>query len=342
MAVQSHPGELGSAEQPAVKTWQPALSVVLIARGRYETIAKTVAHLSAQTARDQLELVIVVPEEGASTFAQSARADFPAVYVVALDTIRSAADARASGVRSAHAPVVVFAEDHSYPDPNWAAALISAHEGPWSAVGPVIDNGNPRGMTSWANLFLNYGPWAAPVVESRGREVEHLPGHNSSYKRAVLMSYGSRLGAMLEAESFLHWQLRAQGHRLYLDPRAKTYHVNVTRPSAFIAEHFLIGRMFGAFRARQLSLPRRVLAILTTPLTPLRRTPAILGDVFRTGRNRQLLPWILPTVLAGLAFRALGEMAGCVLGVGDAVQRLSEYEFDRMRYISTRDRMAND
>ena len=314
--------------------------MILVTHDRFELIRKTVEHLKAQTACGQMELVIVAPAVTAASLQQAAMAVFPASRVVASQREQSAAESRATGIRAALAPVVVFAEDHCFPDAGWAAALIEAHKGPWTVVGPVIDNANPDGFTSWANLFLNYGAWAAPSSRPAMREVHHLPGHNSSYKRAALLGYGDRLGAMLEAESFLHWELHAQGHRLSLEPRARTFHLNITLPSAFILEHLYVGRLFGAMRAQQWPLARRILAILTTPLIPFRRVLTVLADIRVAGRQKQLLPGVLPAVMVGLSCRAVGELVGHILGPGAAMERLSEYEVDRMRYLSKRDRAS--
>lgn len=318
----------------------PDLSVVLVTHGRFESIRKTVEHLTAQTAREQMELVIMAPAATAASLERAAKTAFPASRVVPSNAAWSAPESRAAGIRAALAPVVVFAEDHSFPDANWAAALIQAHQGPWTVVGPVIDNANPGGFTSWANLFLNYGSWVAPSSRPATREVHHLPGHNSSYKRAALLGYEDRLGAMLEAESFLHWELHSQGHRLCLEPRARTFHLNITLPSAFVLEHLYVGRVFGGLRAQQWPLPRRMLAILTTPLIPFRRVLTVLGDIRIAGRQRQLLPGILPAVFVGLICRAVGELIGHILGPGASMERLSEYEVDRMRYLSKADRVS--
>ena len=58
-----------------------------------------------------------------------------AVEVVSLPGGRTVAEGNAAGVRRARAPVVVFAEDHSFPLPGWAAALVERHDGrgpPWA------------------------------------------------------------------------------------------------------------------------------------------------------------------------------------------------------------------
>jgi hypothetical protein len=76
---------------------------------------------------------------------------------------------------------------------------------------------------SWADLFIGYSPWLAPAPS---REAEFLPGHNTSYKRAVLLEYGDQLDSMMQAETVLHWVLRSKGHRLFLESTANVAHVN--------------------------------------------------------------------------------------------------------------------
>jgi len=46
--------------------------------------------------------------------------------------------------------------------------------------------------------------------------VDYLPGHNTSYKRELLLGYGADLDSMMEGETSLHWDLRSKGHKLYL------------------------------------------------------------------------------------------------------------------------------
>ena len=80
--------------------------------------------------------------------------------------------------------IVAFVEDHCFPTPGWAEALLRAHERAWAGVGPVVLNANPKRTLSWANLLIEYGPWLHP--RERGT-VSHIPGHNSSYSLVVLM-----------------------------------------------------------------------------------------------------------------------------------------------------------
>ncbi len=195
----------------------PEMSVVLVTPDRYETIRKTVEHLRAQTVKDRLELVIVAPSAEQLALNDSEVNDFFQFRIVAVGEIRSIARAHAAGIRQASAPVVVLSEDHSFPEAGWAEALIERHRQPWAVVGPVVRNANPDSLMSWADFLLGYGTWLEPAPAG---EINYLPGHNSSYKRAILLDYNRELEAMLETEFVLHRDLRAKGHRLYLEPAA--------------------------------------------------------------------------------------------------------------------------
>jgi glycosyltransferase involved in cell wall biosynthesis len=314
----------------------PAMSVVL-ATERYETIRKTVRHLRAQKVRDRLEIVIVTPSKDKLGLQTSELNDFLKFLVVEIGAIRSLSWARAVGIRQASAPLVALAESHSYPDPGWAEALIEAHRKPWAAVGPAIGNANPAGMISWCNLFLDYGRW---VEMAEAKVMDDLPGRNSSYKRSLLLQYGSELEAMLEAEIVLHLDLQARGYKLYLEPKAKTYHLNVSLPSSWLAERFNAGRWYAAARAQSWPWLRRFLYIGGAPLIPLVRLRRILGDIKRSGRDRDLLPRILPVLLVSLIVSAVGEMVGYAFGVGAAMQKTSLMELYKAQHLTEHDRQA--
>jgi len=313
----------------------PKMSVIILTPDCYETIRQTMNCLRAQTARDQLEIIIVASPASRLFDGEMELAEFNNVRVVEIGPMNSTAVARAAGVRQATAPVVAFAEDHSYPDSHWAKTLIAAHRGPWAAVGPAMCNANPYSTLSWINLAIEYGPWLHPVS---GGSVDHLPGHNSSYKRDLLLAYGSQLDAMLEAESVLHWELLAKGHQLCLEPAARTYHLNYSLRLATIWLRFLGGRLFAGSRARSWSLLRRLLYGAASPLIPIVRLHRVLRDLRRASKPPRVLRHVLPLLGLALASDAAGEMVGYLLGSGQTMRKLSDMEFHRHRYLSENDR----
>jgi hypothetical protein len=315
----------------------PELSVILVTPDRYDTIRRTVAWLRAQTARDAIELVIVAPARDGLELDERELEGFHGFQVIEVGTVRSVAAGNAAGVRAASAPVVAFAEDHSYPQPGWAEALIAAHREPWAAVGPVVANANPRSAVSWADFLPGYGPWLDPTPAGT---VDYLPGHNSSYKRDLLLALGDDLDPMLNAESVLHWDLLARGHRLYLEPAAKTCHFNFSRLPIYLRATFLHARTFAAERARggRWGALRRLAYAGAWPLIPLVRGRRVLFRDLRRAREQGVFPRVLPPMTLGLTVGALGEATGYLLGPGDAPEKVSAYEFHRDRHVTRRDR----
>jgi hypothetical protein len=313
----------------------PEMSVVLLTPKGYETIRRTIGHLRAQTVRDRLEVVIVAPAAAGLDLDRADLADFAGVQVVEVGPLRSAAAARAAGIRRATAAIVALGEDHSFPDPGWAAALIAAHRQPWAAVGPMVANANPDTVISWANHLVEYGPWMEAASPG---PVDFLPGHNSAYKRALLLNYGPDLEAMLEAECLLHQDLKSRGHQVYFEPRARTRHLNYSRPFSWMPSHFHGSRIFAAARARYggWGSKERLVYGGGAVLIPLVR----LGRIWTKARpalGLGRLLGLLPAVMAVLLVSAAGEMAGYLTGPGRAMQKLTALEFQRPSHLSRRD-----
>jgi hypothetical protein len=315
------------------------MSVVLVTPGKYDAIRKTMEHLQAQTVLDQLEIVIVAPSAATLNFDAANLKAFGRVRVVEVGEIKSTGRAIAAGVREASAPVVTYAEEHAYPAPGWAEALIKAHRQPWAAIGVAIANANPGSMISWASLFTDFGPWVEPAEAG---EINHLPWHHTAYKRAVLVEYGPKLEAMLETEGILNRDLQARGYRLYLEPAAKTNHVNISLLSSYFGAEFHGARMLAANRARsaKFSMFWRLLYICGIPLIPFIRLKRVLRHIFRSGRQRELFPGILPALVIGLVADAFGQLAGYAFGAGDAARRRVSFELSRCQHITESDKVS--
>jgi hypothetical protein len=312
----------------------PRLSVILATPGRFATIACTVEHLRRQTIRETLELVIVAPSRAGLALDAAAVAGLGACRVVELGAFRSVGRANAAGVRAAAAPVVALAEDHCFPDPDWAERLLAAHDAPWAAVGPGVRNANPGSAVSWADLFIGYGPWLVPAER---READFLPGHNSSYKRDLLLAAGDGLEERMEAETLLHWELRAAGHRLLFEPAARVAHTNFSLWSSWLPAQLHNGRLFAGLRARGRSFAWRALYAAGSPLLPVVRLARLWRALPSRELRRRCLS-ALPALAVGLAVDACGQLLGYAFGVGTAGARVAVYEVDRFRHVRAADR----
>ncbi|NEP18564.1 MAG: glycosyltransferase [Leptolyngbya sp. SIO4C1] len=319
-------------ESPTQSTQSPELSVILITSDRYASICKTVSYLQQQTIQNRIELIIVAPSRGELSLEADELSGFRRYQIVEIGRIQSIGWAYAAGIRAAQAPIVALAEDHCFPVPTWAEALVQAHQQPYAAVGPALSNANPHNAISWADMLIAYVQWMDPAI---GQTVNFLPGHNSSYKRDILMRYGDRLEAMLESETLMHWDLRSQGYELYLEPAAKAAHTNFAQLFPWLPVQFRAGRVFAGGRAEVEHWPwfKRLAYMAASPLIPLVRGARIL-QALNQGERRQvkLAFGTLPMTLLGLTADGLGQMVGYGFGYGAALQDYAEAEFHRELY----------
>lgn len=309
------------------------LSVVLITLDNFKSLKQLLCYLEVQTVRQYLEILIVCPSEGELGLEPDALTCFACYKVVEIGPFRALHQPRVAAIRNAGAPVIAFTEDHCFPAPDWAEALLRAHEGPWAAVGPVLGLANPQLKVAWVSYFMQYGEWVdTGLVQSH--ESEDVAGHNSSYKVEAMLEYGDDLDRIMVFETVLHEDLRARGKKLYVAADARAWHVFITRFKPFCIEHVYIGRLLASTRRRRWGLPRRLLYIFGSPLIPLVRFVRIVGMVRRNGWAGQLLPGMLPSLLAGLAASAWGEFLGYVAGAGNADEGSVDLDMNRWRYIT--------
>jgi hypothetical protein len=311
----------------------PALSVIL-PTDTYETVRNELAALRAQTVREQLEIVIVTGSAAGLGPRNGACEGFHGVTVVEIGELYPLSRARARGVRAASAPVVLLAESHAYPDRSHCETLIRAHQESWAVVGPAMWNANPATMRSWSGLYMDYGPW---VEASRSGAADVLPGHNSSYKRSVLLEYGDALESMMKSSPRRHADLLARGHRLCMEPGARTYHLNVSLPWSWLEERLVGGRSYAGARALDWGTGRRMLYAAGAPLIPLVRLPRIVREM-RRSKSAGFIFRALPALAVSLLVSAVGEGLGYAFGAGGATRRVNEMEVHKERYVPPADR----
>ncbi len=297
----------------------------------------TIEHLRRQTVNDRLEVLLVTSDPDAVALDETTADNFYRVRVIDTGQIHSRAQAMAEGVRQASAPLVGFIGNHSYPDADWAEKLLERHESDWAGVGPAELNANPESMVGWAHLFMGHGRWVFPV---QAGVIDVLPATSSVYKRGLLLEYGPELATVLERDGALHSDLKAKGHELFLEPRAKVLHFNISRVGSFLRFRFCVGRAYAASRAarEKWSLARRALYILGSPLIPLIHLRLMWPWVRRCDQEYRLLPRVLPALIAGLIAHATGEVAGYVGGMGNTRQHILAFESDIEQHMTVRDR----
>ena len=312
------------------------MSVVITTVGGFESIRTVIEHLKKQTMADRLEVIIVSTPMRLTAADEAELKHFSNSIIMEADMDNGLSDAWVDAVNESSAPIVAFGENHAFPVPQWAEALIEAHDGPWAAVGSVIRNANPGSINSWAQLFMTYGPWTGPIESG---DAVDLPGHNSSYKRSVLLEYGKELKYMLVRANIMHMDLRARGYKLYMEKRAAVIHINISKTSSILPDLFYNGQLYTASLAhyKRWSAPKKIFRALLEPLIILRHFQGTIQSLDRDGQREKLMPAALPIIIAGLTAHFFGKLKGYAAGFGNAQQKINSYEFDRFKHLTRED-----
>ena len=116
-----------------MSTDTPALTVVLAGFADAAVLETTLLHLRAQTVRENIEVIVVAPSVERLGALPVTMDEMHSCRVIEVPSAITSSEANAAGARAAAAPIVAFAEDHSYVDPR-GARPSSTHT---KATGPL-------------------------------------------------------------------------------------------------------------------------------------------------------------------------------------------------------------
>jgi hypothetical protein len=302
---------------------EPKLTAALVVGASRTRAEKALRSLLHQSGIEEIEVLVIdcVPP-GTPTMAGC---DHPSVRVIPIPPPAVFGQLRAEAVRQARAPVVAFLEEHCLALTGWAQALIRAHQGPWAGVGGEVYNANPGVGYSNITHLSSYADW---LPGGPAREMVMLPGHNTSYKRDVLLRYDANLPDLLMSETALQWRLAQDGYKLWFDPSVRFAHNNEARPESWL-EYFHWSRYLGATRVAEFHWPlwKRIAYGVLSPVSPWVRLARLGLQVLRRYPQRLwTLVWNTPILIVGLYFATLGQAVGVLFGAGDVALRFTEYE----------------
>ncbi len=301
----------------------PELSFVVVT-DRFRYIRELVEALRGQSEPDRIELVIGTPSAAGFDLDESAVEGLPFRVVEIGPALL--AQGRALAADATSAPYVFIGETHCFPEPGWARAILAAHAEGWDTVVPVLTNANPRGAMSWAVFLLAYARSWAPA---RARELGASPTYNASMRRELVAGHFVDGG-----QGFVDVPRRS-GQRIFRSPDARMRHLNVSSLRAWFDERYVVGRVFGADRARGWSTARRAGYIAASPLLPLSQLRTVVRES-GLRRYRELPRLTLPAMLLGSVVSVAGEVVSYA-GAPPApavIRRIDEYEIHRLDYAA--------
>jgi hypothetical protein len=293
---------------------EPGLSVVVASVGGWEVLEQTLDALDVQPERDRMEIIVVETLGGAVRQRLGDRR--PGVVVIESER-RSIPRLRYRGVCRARGRLVAILEDHGRVAPDWAAAVLAAHEGPWAAVGGAVENGC-NGLINWAAYFCEYAPYMNPVAEG---PTDDLPGNNIVYKRPHLMRH-ARVLEQGHWESWINDRLRADGVPIASTGALVVHHVKPFRLAYFLVQRFHFARSYaGMRRADQSPLGRLIYGFGSLAL-PFLLTVRVARTVLRKRHHVDRFIRAAPLVALFLTVGACGEMIGYLFGAGTSLERV--------------------
>jgi len=288
---------------------KPRLSILLPAMHGYDSVVAALDAWSMQTCRDRIEVLVLCPEPPGSIQGQS----LPSGQVIVPVGRADLHEARAIGVRHATGDYIMLAEDHCLPDPDWAQAILTRLEEDWDAVGSALRPGNRTSCWTEASFLIGYGEWMTPVA---GGPTRVLCGWNGTIRTRLLKELEPDLAGEFLVGAFLVRRLQQQGHRFYLEDRARMRHFDPPGWAHELYLVFLVGLGFGAIRTRHWMLPARILYAPAAPAVAFLHWRRAFVNYRRAGVQAGLRPAACVAAMALAGAWGLGEAIGGLIGIG--------------------------
>jgi glycosyltransferase involved in cell wall biosynthesis len=294
----------------------PKVSVIVASKVGAPFIDRCLESLRVQASALDAEVIVVVDKAG---YAAELEATFPWARVIHGAGIAKVPALRRRGLEEATGELVAIIEEHCSAKADWLEQAMRAHEsGEFAAVGgPIVDD-DYRRLRDWVVYFLEYNSALPPAP--RGETVE-LNDANVLYRRQALLDHLDLLDEGYWSMT-LNPALHAEGNKLQSVPEMVVYHHGPFDFGYYLHQRFLFSRAFAGVRAQAEPASRRVAYLIGAPLIPLMLLGRMTSRVFqkrrRVGRFVQSLPLIVPALVVMVA----GEWVGCLLGPGDALNRV--------------------
>ncbi len=294
------------------------ISIVIPARNEAQRIQEVLSAALRQSSGGATIEVILVDDGSSDATASLARS--AGVQVIEMREPGQAgnpAAARNRGARASKGDPIVFLDADCVVADGWLEALLAAHDKGSTIVGGSL--ALPPGLPASARCDYYCG-WYLVHPGAKAGWVPHHPPPNLSVRREPFFTtagYSEQPPLDYTNEERL-WQgdLRAQGHKIYFEPRALAYHFNRPGLANLLRRHYRWG--YTAVETKSRSGSARFawlyrypwLLILCGPLLVLAHTGFILACWIRAAVFEPL--WMSPAILASRVTYVAGMTIGAL------------------------------
>ena len=304
-----------------MSTGKIRLSVIVRVVGGKAFVGRCLDGLAAQTGTGAIE--IIIPYGANFSSVGQLQREFPQfVFLRVVDgqnglpLARPAAAHELCDVQTsvalavAHGEIVALIEDNATPARDWCSQILQAHKLPYEVIGGAVEH-TGHGTLNWAVYFLDFGRYQLPMSEG---PAAYLTDVNVSYKRAALESVHA-VWAQKYNEVAVHKALTKKGAVLWRRPQIVVYQDRgLLSFGRQLRERFAWGNLFAAVRVSEMTVIRRFLYIVLSPLIPLVLATRMARKVFLSGRNRLRFVLSLPVFLSLGSVWCVGEFFAYLSG----------------------------
>ncbi len=306
-----------------VSAASPQLSVVVAIVSDTTSLDYHISHLGGclealHRQFDAPSLEIIVPYHERINNIDDIKQQYPNVNFIFVDDLRTLTstagrrehhdELRARGIAAARGEIIALTEDHAHPDAGWCNCIVKAHKDSIAGVGGAIENGIDRPL-NWAVYFCDFGKYQNPVPSGRSWIASDA---NVAYKRSALESI-STVWQHSFNEIFVNSTLIENGRSLTLSPDMIVYqHRDNLDPLEAVKERYIWGRSYAGTRCEQLSLAKRIIYAVLSPVLPIVLVLRMAVNVIKKGRCVSVFLKVLPLTLLLTISWSLGELVGYI------------------------------
>jgi len=247
---------------------------------------------------------------------------YPEVQRLTCPASMSLPELRTLALDKASGRYIIVTEDHCVPSENWLESMSNAFAASSEdtvAVGGCVENGVTDTALDWATFLCEYSYFLDPVEEG---DTTVLPGMNVAYKREIFADLDRELLTSGFWETTVHPVLIEKGLHFYSTNKIRLFHCKKFSFGLFARQRYIYSRYYAGLRFGKGEGLKRFVAFGATVLLPPLLLIRSRKQMKLKSRLHKEFRSAMPVLMLFYLIWAYGEMAGYLLGTGDALARI--------------------
>lgn len=306
--------------QPAEGSPEFSILIGLVSTEDSDRILEALESLRNQQGSHSYE--VIIGDRRNDDISAMMDSDYPEVQRIPCPPQMSLPELRTVALDKAGGTYIIVTEDHNVPSENWLESMAQAFdEAPEGtvAVGGCVENGVYDTALDWATFFCEYSYFLESVDEG---DTTVLPGMNVAYHNSIFKDLDRELLTSGFWETTVHPVLIEKGLKLYSTNKIRLYHCKKFSFGLFARQRYIYSRYYAGLRFPPNQLLKRLVACGATIILPPLLLYRSIKQIKAKNRLSSEFRSALPILLVFYIIWAYGEMAGYILGKGDALARI--------------------